>query len=384
MATVAEDRTYVRDEWLKLYGRLPDANELETHAGYLQQGMPRSTWFTNIERNTADIYVRELYKTVLGRVPSDAEVASHVTALQSGAATREQVRASFTGSAEALLRPPAAPSTAGQEDAFAYLKSVLDGYGLGGLGNWAWEQLKGGLTTERISQNLRETPEYKQRFKGLEARRAAGLPAISEGEYIGYETSVRQLMRTAGLPADFYDSPEDFAGFIGKDVSVAEMQSRINEGYLAASQAPAEVRQQLRDLYNIGEGQLAAFFMDPDRALPLIERQFASAQISGAAQRTQYGALGQSEAERLAALGVSEQQAAQGFGALAESSQLFTGLPGEDAAAIDRQTQQAAVFGGDAAAKQAIEKRRAERIAQGSGARSFGVGQGGVVGLGVE
>lgn len=384
MATIEEDRRYVVDQFKVLFDRMPSAQELEFQTSLLQGGMPRATWTANNETNMAEEAVTRLYREVLGRDPDPAGIATWSAALRNGTLTRATLRTALAGSVEGVLRTPAPTPDASQEDAFAYLKGVLDGYGLGGLGQWAWDQIKGGLSNERIVQNLRETSEYKQRFKGLEARRAAGLPAISEGEYIAYESSVRQMMRAAGMPPDFYDSPDDFADFIGKDVSVSEMQARINDGYLAASQAPAEVRQQLRDLYGVNEGQLAAFFLDPDRALPLIERQFVSAQVSGAAQRTGYGALSQGEAERLAALGVGAEQAQQGFSALEQSKELFGSLPGEQSAQIDRATQQAAVFGGDAGAKAAIDKRRGERVSQGSGAQSFAVGQRGVAGLGVD
>lgn len=384
MATIGDDRRFVVEQFKYLYDRLPTEQELAVQTGYLQNGMSRQEWLGNNERNGANDAVARIFREMLGRAPTADEVVTYGRAILAGQMNRGHLRDHLAQSAEALLRQPTATPDTAQEDAFTYLRSVLDGYGLGGLGDWAWDQIRSGLSNERIVQNLRETAEYKQRFKGLEQRRAAGLPAISEGEYIAYESSVRQMMRAAGMPPDFYDTPDDFADFIGKDVSVSEMQARINDGYLQAAQAPAEVRQQLRDLYGVNEGQMAAFFLDPDRALPLIQRQFVAAQVSGAAQRTGYGALNQTEAERLATLGVGAEQAQQGFSALEQSKELFGALPGEDGAAIDRATQQAAVFGGDANAKGAIERRRGERISASSGSQSFSIGQGGVSGLGVE
>lgn len=387
MPSAEEDRRWLVEQWQALFGKLPTAAELEAETRSLQRGqVTRSQWVDLAQRWDAQNTVARFYKEILGREfnPADPRDAAWVPQLANGTITQAQLRERLSGSAEALLRQPDAPNDDAEQDAFTYLKRVLDDYGLGNLGDWAWQQIQGGRSNERIIQDLRETTEYKQRFAGLELRRAKGLPAISEAEYIAYESGVRQMMRAAGMPADFYDQPDDFAKLIGNDVSVAEMQARVNDGYLAATQAPAEVRQELQSLYGISTGGLAAFFLDPDRALPLIERQFAAAQVSGAAQRTGYGALDKTEAERIAALGVGAAEAQQGFSALQQSRELFGSLPGEDAAQIDRATQQAAVFGGDANARAAIDKRAKERVSQGSGAQSFAVGQGGVAGLGRE
>lgn len=384
MPSAADDRRWIIEQWRYLFNNLPSAEMLEEQVASLQSGkVSRTQWMASFERLGAGNTVRRFYREILGREAdlSDPRVNAWVRALENGTLTRAQLRERLAGSTEALLRQPQETPDLTQEDSLVYLKTVLDGYGLGALGDWAWDQIKQGFSPDRIIQNLRETDAYKQRFKGLEQRRLAGLPAISEAEYIAYESDVRQMMRAAGMPADFYDNPDDFANFIGKDVSVAEMQARISEGYLAASQAPAEVREQLRTLYGVDEGQLAAFFLDPDRALPIIQRQFTAAQVSGAASRTGYGGLNAAEAENLAVLGITEREAEQGFGVLVESRELFGTLPGMAEQEITRETQQAAVFGGDANARSAIERRAAERRSAASGAQSFAIGSGGIAGL---
>jgi hypothetical protein len=387
MATIVDDRRFVIEQWQYLYGRLPTASDVDKAVSYLQAGQSRATWLANAEKKDAANTITRLFKTTLGRLPTEAEMVNYVSRFRAGTVTRKTLTQSLAEGVEGQLREaagPAAEPDPGAEDALSYLQSTLDEYGLGSLGNWAWEQIQNGYTPDRVIQNLRQTKEYQVRFAGMEARRAAGLSAISEGEYIAYERDVRAMMRSAGMPESFYDEPSDFANFIGNDVSPAEMQARINDGFLAASQAPAEVREQLQSLYGISGSGLAAYFLDPDRALPLLQRQFSSAQISGAASRTGYGALGVGEAERLAELGVSAAEAQQGFSALEESSELFNALPGETAAEITRAQQQAAIFEGDADARSLLRKRGEERVSQGSGAQSFSVGQGGVAGLGTD
>lgn len=383
MASIEDDRRYVIEQWQYLFGRMPTAAEVNHNVGELQKGLPRTQFMAFMEKLGARDAIIRIYQQVLGRMPASHEINGNMEKFAAGTMTRQLLTQRLSGSVEALLREPTPAEDPADKDAHEYLKGVLDSYGLSSLGDWAWQQIQEGYSTDRILQNLRETGEYKQRFKGLTLRREAGFNAISEGEYIAYETAVRQMMRAAGMPADFYDSPDDFANFIGRDVSASEMQARIDQGYLAASQAPPEVRDQLRSLYGITEGQLAAFFLDPDRALPLLQRQLGAAQASGAAVMSGYGALSQGEAENLAALGVDEGQARQGFGALVESRELFGGLPGMGEEAISRDTQQAAVFGGDAQAMEQIKRRASERVSAGSGAQSFTIGQDGVTGLGV-
>lgn len=269
-------------------------------------------------------------------------------------------------------------------DAYAELKDLLARYGLPSLTDWAWQQLVAGKSQEEIALNLYDQPAFKERFPAIELRRAAGLNAMSPAEYVAYETQARQLMRAVGFPPSFYDQPDDFTKFIAGDVSLNELNQRATLYQQAAFATPVEVRQQLNSLYGVTEGDIAAYFADPTRALPLLQQKFSAAQASGAAVRTGYGGLTINEAERLAGLGVNGDQAQQGFAQLANAKELFNTLPGENADAIGRDAQQAAVFGGDAAAKRKIEKRAAERVGQASGAQSFSLGQKGAAGLGVE
>ena len=386
MPTVGEDRRFVVEQYNYLYGRNPSEWELEDATRMLQAGMSREAWTWEAEKwGDPEADLKRIYNEVLGRDPRPDELELNVWKLRNGQAARWQIRDYLANTPEALLREPATPTPEPDRDAQAYLERILGDYGLGSLSGWAWEQIQGGATAARVLQDLRQRPEYKQRFAGLEQRRAAGYSAIDEATYISLERSYRQVARAAGLPPEFYDSPDDFANLIGRDVSPAEWQTRVNDGYLAATQAVDEVRGQLQELYGIDVTQLAAYFLDPDRALPLLQRQFDAARASGAAVRAGYGALGAHEAERLAALGVTDQQAEEGFGFLTEAAELFRALPGEGGAqSISREAQQAAVFGGDAEIRQDIRRRQESRVSQGSGGQAFAIGNEGVAGLGRE
>lgn len=247
-----------------------------------------------------------------------------------------------------------------QNDAFSILAQTLAMYGLGSLADWAWGELLLNKSANEIILDLYQTPEFKQRFPAIDARRAAGLPALSPAEYIAYENQATQLMRAAGFPPSFWDQPEDFTGLLSKDVSLSELSQRVNLYQRAVYQEPVEVRTALQQIYGIDAGSMAAFLADPARALPIIQQQLDAAAISGQSQIQHFGPLTQTEAERLASLGVTEQQAAQGFGQVTQAAELFTQLPGEAAGGPGRD-QALGLVAGDVGALSAIDAQARKR-----------------------
>ena len=268
----------------------------------------------------------------------------------------------------------------GSGDAWAYLQSLLDSYGLGTLTDFAQNAIVQGFSATEVIQRVRTTDAYKQRFKVIEDRRAAGLPAISEAEVISYEKQATQMLRAAGMPEGFYDSPDDFYKFQLNDISLAELDARINKGYVAAMQMPQDVRDEAKTLYGLGEGDLAAFFLDPDRTEAAITERFGATQRAAEAFRTGYGQLSVEQAERLQKLGVGD--ATQGFTQLASERELFHSLPGEADNLITREQQLAAQFEGNATAQQAIKRVGQQRVAAFSGGGDFAQNKEGFAGIG--
>lgn len=273
--------------------------------------------------------------------------------------------------------PPApttfVPSFSPNPDARNTIKAVLSTYGLESLAETLWGSYTSGLVDinneQALVYSIRETPEYKTRFAGNTARLKKGLAELSPAEYIGLEDSYRQIMRSNGLPSGFYDQTDDFSKFIEGDVSPSELQDRVQQGYLAVSEADPEVKRQMQQLYGVTEGQLAAYFIDPERTAPLLKRQAQAANI--AARGLEQGGiqLTGAFAENLAARGITEQQARAGFaevGALGELKQTFAGetaLSGEQLAG--------AAFGIDVASQQELERRKRLRTGEFAGGGSF-------------
>ena len=252
-----------------------------------------------------------------------------------------------------------------RESAKAIISNLLSEYGLDSLTDF----VNNLITTEDIVSGdvilgrIRMTEQYKKRFAGNAARRAAGFNALSEAQYIGLENTYRQIMRASGLPQGFYDQAEDFNALIGGDVSAAELSSRVNEGYLAVQQANPQVITEMRRLYGVDDSMLAAYFLDPAKATPMLLRQARAAQIAGEATLQAEQQITAATAEELAVAGITQQQARQGFQTIAGAEELFVALPGTTEEAISEQEQIAGVFGTSGAAQQRIRRRSRERQA---------------------
>lgn len=196
---------------------------------------------------------------------------------------------------------PSDPLDTEQQNAYDLLVSMLRDWGLESLASAVLKFLQDGYSQEQISFLIQDTPEYKLRFAGNEKRRAAGIAVLSPREYLSVEAAYRQILSSKGFPVGFYDSPADFADWIGKDVSAQEVLTRANEAVDAAERLDAGTLKAFRDWFNIGPNDLAAFFLDQSRAEPHIQRIAKAVKIAGAGYREGL-AYGQERAEQLGVL----------------------------------------------------------------------------------
>ncbi len=248
------------------------------------------------------------------------------------------------------------------------------------------QSLSGDDGPDTIGLKLAETPEFKKRFPANEILKRQGKQQFSVTEYVRLEADYKRALQSRGMPTGFYDDPTDFQNFIAQDVSVNELEDRIDQGYQAVRNAPANVVNEFKRLYGVSEGDLAAYFIDPDRARPTFdryeaERQARSAAISAQAQQQAQIQLQTQEAEALARAGVTAEQAQAGFTSIAESQGLFEAqMAGEQA--VTREEQIGATFGTNAQARKAIEARRRRRQAEFQAGGGFaGQGQATATGL---
>lgn len=272
-----------------------------------------------------------------------------------------------------------------QGDALAIISDELTQWGFGADAiTWATQQITSNNSIDQIVYSLRQQPFYKSSIFGQVAdqRSAAGLPAMTEAQILSYKDTVYGSAQQAGLPSSFITDAE-IAQLAGHDVSASEVDARITQGYTAALKAPPDVLAQLNTYYGIDAGHLAAYYLDPTKALPILQQQFNTAQVGAEATRTGYGSLDQSTAAGLTQLGVTDAQAQAGFTKLGTESQLFNALPGSGEQGVNQQIQLAAEFGGNAEDQQAISKVAQQREAVFQGNFHFAESQGrGITGLG--
>lgn len=250
-----------------------------------------------------------------------------------------------------------------KQSAYEVIAETLASYGLGSLSRFVNDIVFGEniLDADVILGRIRRTPEYKTRFAANEVRRSRGLNVLSESEYVAMERVYQQYLRASGLPREMYDQNTDVQQFIANDVSVAELASRVNQGYEAVRYADPQVVQEMRRIYGVTENQLAAYFLDPERAAPILIRQAQSARIAGEATLQANMALTQGQAEELATAGITSETAREGFQAIRQAQELFQAIPFEEQ--ITQEEQVAGIFGTNAAAQQRIRKRQRSRQA---------------------
>jgi len=234
---------------------------------------------------------------------------------------------------------------------------------------------------EAVWAQVRESDPYKTRFPGMQQLADLGR-AVSEETYVALERSYAQTLHQYGMPASFYDDPSDFGDLIAGDVSVAEFTNRVALASEAAQATTGEVRDQLSAYYGINEGDITAYYLDPERATSIFEERerLGAARIGGIAAETGFGTIGRQTAERLRAAGVTETKARQGFQEIAQSTIAEESVG--DIGDITRTQLVGAEFGTDPEAARRIEKRRQTRLSKFAQSGGPALTQGGYIGLG--
>jgi hypothetical protein len=233
-------------------------------------------------------------------------------------------------------------------------------------------RITGASDIDDIGIQLRESEAFKRRFAANEARRGANKPAYSVSQYLQLESSYRQVLNAAGMPKDFYNDKEDFETFITNDISPDEVQYRVQQGYAAVQNADPAVVNELKTLYGLDEGTLAAYFIDPNKTKDAVVRSARAAEIAAQARKQADIGLTATQAEQLVLGGVTEQQAQQAFSDVRSLQELTRPTAGEQALTQEDLIQ--GVTGVNAAAQQRVAKTARRRQATLQGGGQIGLG----------
>jgi hypothetical protein len=315
--------------------------------------------------------VDEILAGARSGIYSAADALSALSAIET--AGRAALGAGGADTADEVTIPT--PGREFDEDAYSRLTALLGRIGLEGLTSNIRELVAKGITdSDAILFELRGTDKYKERFAANAARtnpnRPGGpLPELSPATYVALENSYRDTMRAAGLPAGFYDQSSDFQKLIENDVSVSELNTRVQQGFVMVRDADPEVKRQMQRLYGVDENGLAAYFLDPERATPILTRQAQAAKISARAREQAGFTLLAQTAEDLVARGYSPEEAQTAFQRAGQLAGLYQEMGGEEM--LTEQQKIGAAFGFDVQAQQALERRRAQRVAEFAGGGAF-------------
>jgi hypothetical protein len=210
-----------------------------------------------------------------------------------------------------------------RRSAFQIIKEEFDRYGIGKLVGDVERLLVEGTPPAEYSFQLRQTPTYKQRFAANEQRIKKGLRALDESSYIALEDQYQDVMRRYGLPEAYYQrddigTQKAFEKLIAADVSNVELEKRIQNTQSRIFDANPEVMTAMRQFYpDITNGEILAYALDPETALPQLERKIAAAEIGGAALQAGL-TTGLGRAEELAAAGITKAAAQEQYGKIAQ------------------------------------------------------------------
>lgn len=278
-----------------------------------------------------------------------------------------------------MTAPVTDPTLDQFDDAWEMLNFYLKDWGLESLSAHAKDMLIEGDSIDVITLKLAETTEYKTRFKGNDARRNKNLRVLSPAEYIETERQYHDILRRNGLPEGFYDQLDDFTRFLENDVSPAELNDRATAASASWIMAPPEVKEQWQRLYNLTPSMAVAAMLDPDRAMPLLQRQINTTSIAAEAQRAFHDTnrLSKERAEELAAQGIEGQDARKAFGELAgrqDRDTFLAGLAGDSLTARDQENE--LLLGDEQAGQRRRRAQQQERDRFGSNYLATDRGQG--------
>lgn len=271
------------------------------------------------------------------------------------------------------------------QNAKEVVKSFLAEAGMGDLADSVWSKWIGGGTADQIIEDIRKSPQYAERFPAMAALNKAGRN-ISEAQYIAKETSDIEMMKQYGIPDAIANNRKLLGSLIENNVSVVTLQKRLMAAQDTVLSFDPNIVKYGKDTYGLDQGSLMAWALAPEIALPVIEQQAKAIQIGGAALAAGLKAeeITKSEAESLAAAGVTQEQAKQGFTNIAQMGQYKQTLPGlvNPAETLTNEELINAQFATSPEAILKLQKAKQTKTAEFAQGGQFAATQAGVTGIG--
>ena len=241
-------------------------------------------------------------------------------------------------------------------NAFEMLRALLEQWGLSSLHNDVRDMLTAGDSEEVIPLKLRETQTYKERFSGNAARIKAGLPALSEAEYLATESRLKTVVRRY-VGSGEYDTKANLDKWIGGDLSPNELNDRM-QVYQDKYLAWGDLERQAWASHGLTPAEAIKSIMDPSVTETTL-KQKANVYALGAASVQAYKddrALNVDRLGKLVNAGVTSDKATDGFREVA-GRQEYEGFLARNAGIdLTREDQEDAALLNDTAARKKREK----------------------------
>ena len=271
------------------------------------------------------------------------------------------------------------------ESAKTIVASFLKDAGMESLAGDVWSKWATGGTSDQIIEYIRQSPQYAERFPAMAALNKAGRN-ISEAAYIAKETSDIEMMKQYGIPDAISGNRKLLGSLIENNVNLVTLQKRLMAAQDTVLSFDPNIVKYGKDVYGLDEGSLMAWALAPEIALPVIEQQAKAIQIGGAALAAglKLGEITKTEAETLAAAGVTQDVAKQGFTNVAQMGQYKQQLPGlvNPAETLTNEELINAQFAVSPEAILKLQKAKQTKAAEFAQGGQFAATQSGVTGIG--
>jgi len=254
-----------------------------------------------------------------------------------------------------------------QQNAITTMQALFAKYGMTDLANSIVAGAQKGYSSDAMNLAMQSKPSdpslqglydaYSKRFAGNLAREAKGLPPLSPNQYISTEDAYRKILSV--LPKGFYDSPSNFADFIGNNIDPSQLQERVSAAQKAIDDTDPYYKQALQEMYGLDPSHMIAHLLDPTAAAPLIERQAKAAEYGAAALRQGLSQAPVSQYEQYASGVGTGVNAEAGMAQVAAITPGLTTLGQISGDQYSQDTAQQEVFGGLASAR-----RKREQLSQ--------------------
>lgn len=250
-------------------------------------------------------------------------------------------------------------------DAFVMLGALLRQWGLESLSGAMQDMLVAGDSAEVIPLKLRQTTEYKTRFKGNLDRIGKGLPAMSEAEFLATEAQLKNVVRRY-VGSGAYDTQDNLNKWIANDLSPKELDDRMGLYQRRYVEQSHEAKQAWAQA-GLTPADAISALMDPSVTETELTRR-ASVYALGAAKADAYGPDARLDPGRLGDLvdrGVNVEQAREAYSDVASRSGYEDFLARTYATGLTETDQEDAALLNDASAQRKRKRTLDTAVAEG-------------------